>query len=203
MADPLRRDRPITVDEYLAFEAASAVRHEYVDGEIYAMSGTSRRHSKISGNIFARCWTAARGGLCRVHQSEVKLRTAGVFYYPDVMVACGAEPQDTYVEDAPCLVVEVLSPSTESTDRREKLMVYRRISSLGAYLIVDQDRRLVEHYWRDVDGWRHTTLEDSGDVRLPCPADFALKLDEIYEGVELPPLEEVLRVREESDAIYR
>jgi Uma2 family endonuclease len=204
MADPLRRDRPITVEEYLTFEATSPVRHEYVDGEIYAMSGASRRHSKIAGNIFVRCWTSAPGGQCRVHQAEVKLRAGRVFYYPDVMVACGSEPQDSHVEDAPCLVVEVLSPSTESTDRREKLMVYRRISSLGAYLIVDQDRRLVEHYWRDLDGgWRHATLEDRGDIRLPCPADFGLTLDEIYESVELPPLEEVLRVREESDAIYR
>jgi Uma2 family endonuclease len=204
MADPFRRDRPITIEEYLAFEMASSVRHEYVDGEMYAMSGVSRRHSKITGNIFARCWTAARGGQCRAHQSDVKLRAGTVFYYPDVMVAGGPEPEDPHIEDVPCLVVEVLSPSTEPTDRREKLMVYRRIESVSAYLIVDQDRRLVDHHWRDATGgWHHSSLEERGEMRLPCPADFSLSLDEIYEGVELPPLDEVLRVREEAGSMYR
>src|SRR4051794_19641555 len=98
MATPIRRDRPMTVEEYVAFEATSDVRHEFVDGEIYAMSGVSRRHSKISGNIFARCWAATRGGPCRVHQSEVKLRIRQIFYYPDVMVACEPEPESPYVE---------------------------------------------------------------------------------------------------------
>jgi Uma2 family endonuclease len=204
MADPFRRDRPITVDEYLAFEMANSVRHEYVDGEIYAMSGASRRHSRISMNIAARAWQSARGGPCRVHCSEFKARIGRIYYYPDVMVACGPEPSDQYVENEPCVVVEVLSPSTESTDRREKLMVYRRVASLRAYLIVDQERRLVDHHWRDIEGgWRHTTLEERGEIRLPCPADLTITLDEIYDEVELPPLEDVLRVREEADGIYR
>jgi Uma2 family endonuclease len=203
MADPLRSDRPLSVEEYLAFEAASPVRHEFVDGEIYAMSGATRRHSQIATNIVAQCWNAARGGPSRVHRGEVKLKIGRIYYYPDVMVACGPEPDDPHVEDAPCLVVEVLSPSTESTDRREKLMVYRHLASLGAYLIVDQDRRLVERYWRDADGgWRHATLEARGAIPLPCP-ELTLTLDEIYEGVELPPLDEVLRVREESGLAYR
>jgi Uma2 family endonuclease len=194
----------MSVEEYLAFEMASSTRHEYVDGEIYAMSGASVRHSQIAMNIAARAWNIARGERCRVHRGEVKLRIDSIFYYPDVMVACGTRSGDSYIEDAPCLLVEVLSPSTESTDRREKLMVYRGIASLGAYLIVDQDRRLVEHYRRDVDGgWRHVTFEQQGDIALPCPTVFTLTLDEIYEAVELPPLEEVLRVREEADAIYR
>lgn len=204
MADPLRSDRPLTVEEYLAFEETSPVRHEYVDGEIYAMTGATRRHSQIATNIAGHCWTAARGGPCRVHRGEVKLQIGRIYYYPDVMVACGPEPDDPRVEDAPCLVVEVLSPSTESTDRREKLMVYRGVPSLGAYLVVDQDRRLVDHYWRDPDGgWRHATLVEQGSLQLPCPTGLTLTLDDIYEGVELPPLDDVMRVREEADAVYR
>lgn len=206
MADPLRRDRPLTVEEYLAFEAASPERHEFVDGEIYAMSGAFRRHSKIAMNIAARVWNTAHRGPCRVHRGEVKARIGRIYYYPDVMVACGPEPDDPHLEDAPCLVVEVLSPSTESTDRREKLMVYRRLASLGTYLVVDQDRRLVDRYWRDADdaggGWRHATLDGEGTVALPCPAGFTLTLDEIYEGVELPPPDEGRRVREDADAVY-
>src|SRR5438309_1420684 len=100
MADPVgRRDRPITVDEYLALEMGSHIRHEYVDGEMYTMSGVSRRHSKITGNIFARFWASVRGGQCRAHQSDVKLRAGRVVYYPDAMIARGPEPQDSYVED--------------------------------------------------------------------------------------------------------
>jgi Uma2 family endonuclease len=202
MADPAARDRPMSIEEYFAFEEASPVRHEYVDGEVYAMSGVTRRHSRISGNIFARVWAAVRGGPCRVHAAEVKVRAGTVIYYPDVMVACGPEPGDERIEDAPCLVVEVLSESTATTDRREKLMVYRRIASLRTYLIVDQERRLVEHHWRDVDGgWRHARLTERGEVPLPCP-ELVLTLDEIYEGVELPPAPDGLRVRED-EAAYR
>lgn len=197
MTHPARRDRFLTIEEYFALEEASATRHEYVDGEIYAMSGVTRTHSRIAMNIGARVWAAARGGPCRVHQSEVKLRVGRIVYYPDVMVACGPAPADPRLEDAPCLLVEVLSPSTEPTDRREKLMVYRSIATLRTYLIVDQECRLVDRYWRDADGeWRHATLVDAGALPLPCPA-LTLTLDEIYEGVELPPLDEVLRVREE------
>ena len=196
MADPLHR--PLTVEEYLDVEDSLAWRHEYVAGETYAMSGESRRHNRIVGNVFARLWADVRGGPCRVSVNGVKLRTADVVYYPDVMVACGPEPADPRLEEAPCLVVEVLSPSTERTDRREKAMVYHGIPSLGAYLVVEQECRLVERHWRDADGrWRRDTLVERGAIPLPCPpAAPPLGLDEIYDGLTLPPAAEVLRVRE-------
>ena len=201
MASPLPRDSLLSFEEYMALEDASPVRHEYVDGTIHAMTSVTRRHSRITANVTGHVWNAARGGPCRVHHSEVKLRVRRVAYYPDVMVACGPEPDDPRLETAPCLVVEVLSDSTERVDRREKLMEYRTLASLGAYLIIDRDRRLVDHYRRNADGaWRYATLVDTGAIVLPCPA-ITLTLDEIYEGVELPPLEEVLRVRE-AEAAY-
>lgn len=193
----------MTVEEYFAFEERSSVRHEYVEGEIYAMSGVTRRHNDIAGNIYIRLRTAARGGPCRVQMSDVKLRIGRVFYYPDVMVACGAEPGDERLEDAPCLVVEVLSPSTERTDLREKLMVYKRLRSLGAYLIIDQEQRRVDRYWREPgEVWRHDAIIDHGAVPIPCAAlgGIALTLDEIYEGVRLPSPDERLRLREEEAA---
>jgi Uma2 family endonuclease len=148
MTDLAARHHLLTLDDYFRLEAAAVdVKHEYVAGQVYAMSGASRRHNRIAGNIFARLWTAARGGPCRVYMSDVKLRAAhDVVYYPDVMVACGAEGTDPLVEDAPCLVVEVLSPSTQLTDRREKALVYRQLASLRAYVIVDQARRWVHRY---------------------------------------------------------
>jgi Uma2 family endonuclease len=191
--------RLMTLKEYFAFEHASSVKHEYVDGEVHAMSGVTRRHSQIVANIGANLWVARRGSGCRVHTGEVKLQTERAVYYPDVMVACGPPPANEYVEDAPCLLVEVLSPSTERIDRREKRVVYQRIASLQAYLIVDQDRRAVDWYARGDDGaWTHATLVEGGEITLSCPA-VTLTLDEIYEGVELPPAD-ARRVREDEPA---
>ncbi len=203
MAFRYPHDRLLTVEEYFAFEEASATRHEFVHGQVHAMSGVTRRHSRITMNIAAQFWIAARGGPCRVHQGEVKIQTNGVIYYPDVVTACGTEPRDPRVEDAPAVVVEVLSPSTERIDRGEKLLVYREIPGLAMYLIVEQDRRLVEHYRRDARGaWQHEVIANIGRIEIPEPRS-TLTLDEIYEGVELPSPEEwlrQLRLREEEAA---
>jgi len=194
---------PMSVEEYFDFEERSPVRHEYVEGEVYAMSGVTRRHNDIAGNIYIRLRGAARRGPCRVHMSDVRLRIGGIFYYPDVMAACGPEPADERIEDAPCIVVEVLSFSTEKIDRREKLMTYKRLRSLGAYLIVDQEQRRVDRYWCEGAVWRREAITDTGSVPIPCAAlgGIALTLDEIYEGVRLPTPEERLRLREE-EAVY-
>ena len=175
----------LTADEYLALEESATVRHEYVGGEIFAMVGATKRHNRIIGNIYGRLWGAARGGPCRVYSESVKLRVADdVIYYPDVMVACGPEGDDPLIEDDPCLVVEVVSPSTETTDRREKLAAYKRMPGLKAYLIVSQDRRRVESHFRSDDGvWRRGDLVDDGRFSVPCP-ETDLSLAEIYEGLE-------------------
>jgi Uma2 family endonuclease len=183
MANPATRTPLLSVAEYLRLEATSPERHEYVAGRIYALAGTTRRHNRIAGNIYRLLAETAGDGPCRVSISDVRLRaTRDVYYYPDVMVACGAEPEDPYLEEAPCLVVEVLSPSTESVDRREKLFLYRQIPSVQAYLIVEAERRRVERHWRGADGeWRAEELAE-GAVPVPCP-EAALPLDVIYAGV--------------------
>ena len=109
------------------------MRHEYLGGMVYAMVGAIRRHNRIALNIAARLLAAARGGPCRVNVEAFKLR-AEVIYYPGVMVARGTGDDDPPIEDAPCLVVEVASPSTESIDRRERMLAYRSVPSLRAYL---------------------------------------------------------------------
>ncbi len=173
----------LSVEDYLEMEKTATVRHEYVAGEVYAMVGVSRRHSRIAGNVFRLLAVAAAGSSCRVHQSDMKLQIDDVFYYPDVMVACEDEPEDPYYEDSPCLVVEVVSPSTESTDRREKLAAYKRIPGLKAYLIVDQARMRVERHFRDEEGaWRRGDLVDEGRFSIPRP-ETSLSLAEIYEGL--------------------
>ena len=185
MAGRVKPHDSLTIAEYLKLEESATVRHEYVSGEIFAMVGATKRHNRIIGNISGHLWEAARGGACRVYSESVKLRVADdVIYYPDVMVACGPEGDDPLVEDDACLVVEVVSPSTETIDPREKLAAYKRMSGLEAYLIVSQDRKWVERHFRTESGtWRRADLVDEGSSPVPCP-ETTLTLDEIYEGLE-------------------
>ncbi len=182
MAERAERHKLLTVEEYLKLEETATVKHEYVAGAIHAMVGTTKRHNTIAGNIFARLWGVSRGGPCRVYASDVKVRVEDVVYYPDVMVACGPEDDDPLIEHTPCLIVEVTSPSTESIDRREKMLNYRKIPSLQAYLIVDQNRRWIERHWRDENGeWRQGGL-DQGSMPVPCP-ETTLPFEEVYESL--------------------
>ena len=177
----------LTVQEYLEMEETASVRHEYARGMIYAQAGADRRHNQIAGNVFGLLWNTARGGPCRVYQNDMKLRTADdVFYYPDVMVVCEPVGESSVYEESPCLVVEIASPSTESIDRREKMLAYRSIPTLRAYLIVAQDDRRVERYWRGEDGeWRQGEAVGEGSkVPIPCPSPIESTLSEIYEGLE-------------------
>lgn len=174
--------RLLTVAEYLQLEEQSSVRHEYVGGELYAHAGTSIRHNLIVVNLTAALHAAARDTNCRVLVNDVKLRAAAdVIYYPDLMVVCDENDNDPYIIERPFLVVEVLSPSTEGIDRREKLLAYRRIESLQAYLMVYQDQRRVARQWRDEQGaWWQAEVSGEGIVPTPCP-ELTLTLDEIYE----------------------
>lgn len=175
----------MTIEEYLELEEGFTIKHEYVAGEIYALAGASGRHNRIANNVSSLLWLAARGSGCRVYQSDMKVRAAeDLCYYPDVVVSCAPEPEDPYyVEEYPCLIVEVVSTSTESTDRREKLAAYKRMPGLKSYLIVAQERRWVERHFRDGDGvWNRADLVE-GSFPVPCPPGARLWLDEIYEGI--------------------
>jgi Uma2 family endonuclease len=173
----------LTIEEYLDLEERADVKHEYVGGQVYAMSGVTKRHNLIAINLVTELRAAAKGTDCRVYIADVKVRASrDVIYYPDVMVACGPDRGSALVEEAPCLVVEVISPSTEMIDRREKLLVYRRLESLRSYLVVDQAARRIDHHWRADDGtWQREVVEGSGRVSIACPGT-TLTLAAIYEG---------------------
>jgi Uma2 family endonuclease len=174
-----RRSAPLgllTIDEYLEIEESSPIRHEFVGG--------SDRHNRIAINIVRRVAEAADDTPCRVYMADMRLRVGEVYYYPDVMVCC--EPPSTVNPTErydPCLLIEVLSPSTAATDRREKLLLYRGIPTLRAYLIVDQDTQHVERHVRRDDGtWMRTDHVTGGAVPLPCPAT-RLSVDDDYRGL--------------------
>ncbi len=133
----------MTVEEYLDFEKQSDIRHEYVGGEVHAMAGASRRHGQIVMNIAGHLWIgiAARNSAKRTQMMSRFRQRQTIIYYPDVVVTCSSEEQDPLIIKHPVLVVEVLSPGTAATDRREKMIYYRNIPSLLCYLIVHQDER--------------------------------------------------------------
>jgi Uma2 family endonuclease len=186
MAESAKPHRHMSVEEYLEFEEGSSVKHEYVDGMVYAQAGASDRHNRISGKIYRRLADTAEGTPCRVYMSDMRLFVSGnTFYYPDVMVACEPPETDnpTFRRD-PCLIVEVTSPSTAQTDRREKLTAYRKLPTLRAYLIVEQNEARIEHHFRDEnDEWWRAELTGGTSIPLPCPPDAELSVSDIYEGL--------------------
>lgn len=186
----------MSLDEYLAFEEQSPVKHEYVSGEVYAMSGVTTWHNLITLNIASYFRSPARSRGCKVFATAVKLRPAADrIYYPDVILACGKAAEVELIVEEPSLVVEVTSPSTRGTDRREKLDSYRRIPSLRMYLIVEQRRRHVLAYTRERTGeWLREECLGQGEIAIPV-IDTRIRMDDLYEGVELPPL----AVKEEED----
>ena len=148
----------LSIQEYLALERQSEGRHEYLDGEMFAMSGASRRHNRIVLNVGKGLDSALEDRGCDVFVSEMRVLTAdNKFFYPDVVAVCG-EPRfaDAEVDTLlnPDVIIEVLSPSTEDYDRGPKFAHYRSISSLREYVLVAQDRVQVEHYMRQPnDDW--------------------------------------------------
>jgi Uma2 family endonuclease len=179
-----RRDPLLTVDEYLELEEFSTIRHEYVEGHIYAVAGVTNRHDAIVVNIIASLHSAARGTPCHVRTGEVMLRvSASRYYYPDVHVICHPLSMEQRTVEDPCVIVEVLSPTTEQIDQREKLFAYTTMETLRAYYIVRQDRMTVENHWRDEEGtWWHGILHAEGALHVPC-LNVDLTLADIYEGV--------------------
>lgn len=175
----------MTSDDYLRFEAQAETKHEFVDGFVFAMAGAGDTHNLISGNIFVQLRLAARETACRIYVSDMKLEVAGgAYYYPDVLVTCDEADHGSNIKKHPCLVFEVLSESTSDIDRGEKLLNYRKLASLQAYVLVSQTKRLVEVYrLMDNGGWRHDILE-AGGLELPC-LPVTLTFDDVYEDVDV------------------
>jgi Uma2 family endonuclease len=179
----------LTPEEYLAWENAQPDRHEYVDGEVYAMSGASRRHNTIVTNVVVALGPRVNEKGCELFSQGMKLRAdtlrAKAFFYPDIVISCDASADDEYFLNRPCLVIEVLSPSTAAVDQREKRRHYLAMPTLREYLIVDQDRHHIEVYRRDGEGWLAETLSAGDPVRLDC-IDVTLDFTTIYRNA--PPL---------------
>ena len=174
------------VEEYLAGELHSELRHEYIDGQVYAMTGASRAHGLIANALAFALTPAARRKGCQLFTSDMKLRLEmggkTVFYYPDLLLSCDPQDRETFFTRAPCLIVEVLSESTARIDRREKLLAYQGLPSLQTYLLLEQGVARAELY-RRANGWCVEYVEQ-GSIRIDC-LDMDLALAEVYADIQL------------------
>jgi Uma2 family endonuclease len=188
----------LTKDEYLKLEEDSNVRHEYVGGYIFAMSGATEAHNVISGNIFSFLHGRLKGSPCRafINDMKVHVEEADSFYYPDIMVTCEPYEGKSVFKASPVLIFEVLSPSTTQIDRREKLFAYQKIASLIEYVIVHQRKKCLEIFSKQGEEWAYSvvSVEDALTLNsLPC-GQLQLPMATIYDGAE-PAAE---RVKEEE-----
>lgn len=180
----------MTPEEYLMFERQAEYKNEYMDGQIYAMSGASLRHNTIVANLIIELGTQLRDRPCRALPSAMKVRLpdSRKFFYPDVSVVCG-EPQfhdersDVLLN--PVLIIEVLSESTASFDRGKKFLAYQHIESLQEYILISQDTHLIEQYVRQTrESWTYTaTVGVNSSVALPSIA-CTLSLKAVYDKTD-------------------
>lgn len=188
----------VSATEYLDADRRASVRSEYFQGEVFAMTGASREHNLIALNIASELRNRLRDRDCEVYQADmrVKVRSTGLYAYPDIVVTCDhPEFEDENVDTLlnPTLLIEVLSPTTADYDRGGKFAQYRRLASLREYVLVSQDRVWIEHYRREAeDEWRFHEQSSRDGALVLSSIGCSVPLAEIYLKVNFAaPIEEV------------
>lgn len=179
-----------TIDEYLQFDLESLVRYEYIAGQLYPVLGDSHNLKIITENLFARLRTHLYATSCHVFSSDMKIRVESMnaFYYPEVSVVKDSQDREIYFKSCPCLIAEVLSPTTERIDRNEKLLSYRQIPSLEEYILVHQSEVKVEVYRKVCqNNWLLEILTKDSILKLQS-VNVEITMAEIYEDVEFEQL---------------
>ena len=185
--------RRFTVAEYLAIEGDSTTKHEFYQGEIFAMAGATVAHNIIAGNIFAHLHSELRGKDCRPFNSDqrIKVEKEGLYTYADVSVICGQVQianDDPLSATNPRVIIEVLSPSTDYFDKRRKLRLYLQLDSLREYVLVAQDWPYVHKLIRNDDGtWTMSVFEGLESAVDLTSIGCRLPIADIYDGVTSPP----------------
>jgi Uma2 family endonuclease len=176
----------LSVADYLEGEKLSQIRHEFIDGQVFAMAGASKRHNRICGNLYRDISSHLIDTNCDVFMETVKVRPNELtFYYPGIVVTCEPGDDDEYIVNHPCLIFEVISPTSERTDRYEKLQIYRQMPGLREYVIVWQEQMMIEvHRWNENNEWtveRFSRVE--AEIRLDSIA-YQLRLSDVYRAIE-------------------
>jgi len=179
-----------TEAEYLAFELASQEKHEFIDGEIVAMSGASEDHNLIATSTLSSLFMQLRKGSCKVYPSDMRVRVgkSRQYTYPDVSIVCGkplfaSDQKDTLLN--PIVIIEVLSSSTEAYDRGDKFMLYRTLKSLQEYILISQSRIQIEHYIRQPNNqWLLSEIKQLDDSIQLTSVGCKLLASDVYEQIE-------------------
>ncbi len=178
----------ISEEEYIEIERNSEIKHEYFDGEIFAMSGASRSHNLIVANVVGELRSQLKKKPCRVYPSDMRLKieTTKLYTYPDAMIVCGQDKFDDDHKDMllnPDVIIEVLSDSTESYDRGKKFENYRKIASLKEYVLISQDVRKIEKFLKNGKFWIFAETDDDNSEMILESVGCSLNLDEVYDKV--------------------
>jgi Uma2 family endonuclease len=178
----------VSVEDYLEGEKVSKIRHEFINGEVYAMAGASDRHHRISANLFKKLDDHLEDSDCEAFMVDFKLRAdESDFYYPDVFVACDETPESPFYREEPVLIIEVLSPSTRQIDRREKLKAYQHIPTVQEYVVIEQEKIHIELHRRQPDGNWITYFynkSDRDEIIEFESVGMEITLDEMYRRVK-------------------
>ncbi|MDQ5910877.1 MAG: hypothetical protein QG599_2974 [Pseudomonadota bacterium] len=188
----------ISEQDYLEGERISTIRHEYIDGDVYAMAGASKNHDRIAGNIFRKFGEHLENTPCEPFSSDMKVKCGKNYFYPDVIVVCEDKTEDEYYTESPIIIVEVLSRSTRRTDQSFKRLAYQNLPSLQEYVLIEQDFVDVEICRRD----RHWQSEHYylGDEVYFAAIDLRLPVEVIYARVVNDDMREwIARRNEESN----
>jgi Uma2 family endonuclease len=187
--------RPMSPQEYLAWEEEQSLKYEYIHGEAYAMTGGTLPHNSIAVNIITALRNHLRGKGCKVFMSDAKVSVSekGPYFYPDIQVTCDERDQRALkMVQYPCLIIEVLSPGTEGFDRGDKFKFYRRLKTLQEYVLVDAEKMSVEcHRLNERDKWELTAYPDDSssaeqDIEVQFTSiDFRCPISLIYEDIGL------------------
>jgi len=178
-----------TPEEYLTIEREAEFKSEYFDGEMFAMTGASRKHNLIAVNVVANLYNQLKKTHCEVYTNDmrVKVSPTGLYTYPDIVIVCDTPQFEDSESDTlinPLVIIEILSPSTESYDRGKKFENYRTLPSLAEYIMIAQNRRYIEHYIRKSDNtWLFSETRDMADEVQIASVECVLSLEEMYAKV--------------------
>lgn len=179
----------LTIPEYLELEEKSPIKHEYINGQVYAMAGTTDVHNTIALNLALLIRNHLRGSDCRAYFADLKVRVEkrNCFYYPDIFVTCDPLERETPTyKSFPKLIIEVLSQSTEAFDRGDKFNDYQTLESLQEYVLVNSKNQRVEAFRRNVDGlWLFQTYTSSGKTFELQSINLTASFLDLYEDVTL------------------
>ena len=177
----------MTYEEYIAWESIQEMRHEFCDGEVIAMAGGSRNHNRVSGNFFKSLDDALTDRPCEVYIADVKVQVKPKrkYFYPDVVVTCDQRDRnDSQVVSFPCLIIEVLSPSTEAYDRGFKFSQYRNFETLQEYVLVQVEQPIVEVFQRNEQGQWVFFEYGLGDRLLLKSVNVEITVSDLYQQIQ-------------------